>query len=92
MKKKLLAAVIMSLAMAAPQVKAEPSALEQALNDPNVEKFLLPSDQSISADLPITSERLFELNDFDTPTGDNYYNIIGNGHSGFGDNFHGVLI
>ena len=90
MKKKLLAAVIMSLAMAAPQVKAEPSALEQALNDPNVEKFLLPSDQSISADLPITSERLFELNDFDTPTGDNYYNIIGNGHSGFGDNSNGV--
>jgi len=90
MKKKLLAAVIMSLAMAAPQVKAEPSALEQALNDPNVEKFLLPSDQSISADLPITSERLFELNDFDTPTGDNYYNIIGNGHSSFGDNSQGV--
>ena len=35
MKKKLLAALVLSMAMITPQANADPSALEQALNDPN---------------------------------------------------------
>ncbi|MCR5260916.1 MAG: hypothetical protein K6C94_03685 [Candidatus Gastranaerophilales bacterium] len=83
MKKKLLTALMLSAAVAGTQAYAEPSALEQALNDTSVSKFIMPSDQSISADLPLNTTRYFEINNLQDITTAHYFKIIGNGHSGF---------
>jgi len=86
MNKKLLSALILSLAAAIP-AHAE-SALETALKDTTLEEWIMPSDQSVTADLqPQTGNegygRIFVINDDQEATNDHYYNILGNDHAGF---------
>ena len=89
MRRKLLAALVSALLVSV-TAQAEPSALENALNDPNTEKFIMPGDQSISADLPMQNQRYLEINDGETATGEHYFNITGNGHSGFSNTNSGA--
>ena len=85
MKKKLLAALVLSMAIITPQAKAE-SALETAINS-TVEEYIMAGNQSVTANLtPQTGDlagRLLVINDDETATLANYFNITGNNHSGF---------
>ncbi|MBQ3311997.1 hypothetical protein IJG72_07965 [bacterium] len=84
MNKKLLTALIVSLAATAPTIAS--SDLENAINS-DVEQYIMGGNQSVTANLtPQTGNsagRIFVINDDQEATNDHYFNILGNNHSGF---------